>query len=85
MKNERIFKIESTSFSAGVGRTGVFIALSIVLERLQYEGVVDVFQTVRTLRAQRPAMVQTEDQYQVGNELLVIYGETLSLYFLIPY
>ena len=50
--------------SAGVGRTGVFISLSIVLERMQYEGVVDVFQTVRGLRTQRPAMVQTEDQYQ---------------------
>ncbi|XP_063235458.1 tyrosine-protein phosphatase Lar isoform X2 [Bacillus rossius redtenbacheri] len=50
--------------SAGVGRTGVFITLSIVLERMQYEGVVDVFQTVRILRTQRPAMVQTEDQYQ---------------------
>uniref|UniRef100_A0A0K2UZ97 Uncharacterized protein n=2 Tax=Lepeophtheirus salmonis TaxID=72036 RepID=A0A0K2UZ97_LEPSM len=50
--------------SAGVGRTGVFITLSIVLERLQYEGVVDTFQTVRALRTQRPAMVQTEDQYQ---------------------
>ncbi|XP_031768758.1 tyrosine-protein phosphatase Lar isoform X4 [Galleria mellonella] len=49
--------------SAGVGRTGVFITLSTVLERMQYEGVVDVFQTVRTLRTQRPAMVQTEDQY----------------------
>ncbi|XP_050319811.1 tyrosine-protein phosphatase Lar isoform X3 [Bactrocera neohumeralis] len=49
--------------SAGVGRTGVFITLSIVLERMQYEGVLDVFQTVRILRAQRPAMVQTEDQY----------------------
>ena len=47
-------------FSAGVGRTGVFITLSCVLERMQYEGVVDVFQTVRTLRTQRPAMVQTE-------------------------
>ena len=46
--------------SAGVGRTGVFISLSIVLERMQYEGVVDVFQTVRTLRTQRPAMVQSE-------------------------
>ena len=31
---------------------------------MQYEGVVDVFQTVRTLRTQRPGMVQTEDQYQ---------------------
>ncbi|XP_022829884.1 tyrosine-protein phosphatase Lar isoform X5 [Spodoptera litura] len=50
--------------SAGVGRTGVFITLSTVLERMQYEGVVDVFQTVRTLRTQRPAMVQTEDQYE---------------------
>ncbi|XP_059098877.1 tyrosine-protein phosphatase Lar-like isoform X3 [Tigriopus californicus] len=50
--------------SAGVGRTGVFISMSIVLERMQYEGVVDVFQTVRALRTQRPAMVQTEDQYQ---------------------
>lgn len=46
--------------SAGVGRTGVFITLSTVLERMQYEGVVDVFQTVRTLRTQRVAMVQTE-------------------------
>ena len=35
--------------SAGVGRTGVFISLSIVLERMQYEGVVDVFQTVSEL------------------------------------
>ncbi|XP_016357729.1 receptor-type tyrosine-protein phosphatase F isoform X5 [Sinocyclocheilus anshuiensis] len=51
--------------SAGVGRTGVFITLSIVLERMRYEGVVDLFQTVKTLRTQRPAMVQTEDQYQL--------------------
>lgn len=46
--------------SAGVGRTGVFITLSIVLERMRYEGVVDIFQTVKMLRTQRPAMVQTE-------------------------
>lgn len=46
--------------SAGVGRTGVFITLSIVLERMRYEGVVDIFQTVKMLRTQRPATVQTE-------------------------
>ncbi|CAL4173253.1 unnamed protein product, partial [Meganyctiphanes norvegica] len=50
--------------SAGVGRTGVFITLSQVLERMQYEGVVDMFQTVRNLRTQRPAMVQTEEEYR---------------------
>ncbi|XP_061664066.1 receptor-type tyrosine-protein phosphatase delta isoform X14 [Syngnathoides biaculeatus] len=54
----------SVHCSAGVGRTGVFITLSIALERMRYEGVVDVFQTVKMLRTQRPAMVQTEDQYQ---------------------
>ncbi|XP_065348128.1 tyrosine-protein phosphatase Lar-like isoform X4 [Cloeon dipterum] len=50
--------------SGGVGRTGVFITLSIVLERMQYEGMVDLLQTVRILRTQRPAMVQTEEQYE---------------------
>ncbi|XP_078723776.1 receptor-type tyrosine-protein phosphatase delta-like isoform X6 [Lampetra fluviatilis] len=50
--------------SAGVGRTGVFVTLSIVLERMRYEGTVDVFQTVKMLRTQRAAMIQTEDQYQ---------------------
>ncbi|XP_048053487.1 protein tyrosine phosphatase receptor type Db isoform X13 [Megalobrama amblycephala] len=54
----------SVHCSAGVGRTGVFITLSIVLERMRYEGVVDIFQTVKMLRTQRPAMVQTEEQYQ---------------------
>nr|XP_046157201.1 receptor-type tyrosine-protein phosphatase S isoform X21 [Oncorhynchus gorbuscha] len=54
----------SVHCSAGVGRTGVFTTLSIVLERMRYEGVVDIFQTVKMLRTQRPAMVQTEDEYQ---------------------
>ena len=46
--------------SAGVGRTGVFCALSVLIDRLKSEAVVDVFQTVKQLRAQRPAMVQTK-------------------------
>ncbi|MED6270314.1 hypothetical protein CHARACLAT_008997, partial [Characodon lateralis] len=51
--------------SAGVGRTGIFITLSIVLERMRYEGVVDIFHTVKILRTQRPSMVQTEEQYHM--------------------
>ena len=46
--------------SAGVGGTGVFCALSILIERLKSDGVVDVFQTIKLLRSQRPAMVQTK-------------------------
>ena len=45
--------------SNGVGRTGVFLSLHIILERLLVEGLVDIFQTVKNLRIQRPAMVQT--------------------------
>lgn len=37
----------------------MFAAIDILLERLKTEGVVDVFQTVRALRLQRPSMVQT--------------------------
>ena len=46
-------------YSGGTGRTGTFIAMNILLERLKTEGVVDVFHTVRALRLQRPGMVQT--------------------------
>ena len=43
--------------SGGCGRTGTYIAVSILIERLKTEGVVDVFQTVRKLRMQRPGLV----------------------------
>ena len=37
----------------------MFIALHIILERMLVEGLVDVFQTVKNLRIQRPAMLQS--------------------------
>ena len=49
--------------SAGVGRTGTFIALDIVLQRLQQEKKINVYDTVKQLRRQRVKMVQTLDQY----------------------
>lgn len=45
--------------SGGVGRTGVFCGISMMIERVKSEGVIDVFQTVQAMRLQRPAMVQT--------------------------
>ena len=45
--------------SGGCGRTGTFIAVDILLERLKTEGVVDVFSIVRRIRLQRPGMVQS--------------------------
>ena len=47
----------------GVGRTGTFLSIFMVLEQLVYEGVVDIFQTVKGLRVQRPHMVGSLKQY----------------------
>ncbi|CAH8638700.1 unnamed protein product [Schistosoma bovis] len=66
--------------SAGVGRTGVFLALSIVLERMRHEGIVDMFQTIRMLRTQRPGMVQTEDQYQFCYNAVLEYLSSFDHY-----
>jgi hypothetical protein len=49
--------------SAGVGRTGAFIVIDSMLERMKHEKTVDVYGHVTCLRAQRNYMVQTEDQY----------------------
>jgi len=45
--------------SAGVGRTGTFIALDIMLERIPQTHDVNVFECVQTMRMQRVLMVQT--------------------------
>ena len=62
----------------GVGRTRVFCALSVLIERLKAEGVFDVFQTVKRLRSQRPALVQTKDQYEYIHKALAEGAEAVS-------
>lgn len=49
--------------SAGVGRTGCYIVIDSMLERMKHEKTIDVYGHVTCLRAQRNYMVQTEDQY----------------------
>jgi len=46
--------------SAGVGRTGTFIALDYLLEQAKAEGVVDVLHCVRRMRHTRVSMIQTQ-------------------------
>ncbi|XP_051909946.1 receptor-type tyrosine-protein phosphatase mu-like isoform X5 [Hippocampus zosterae] len=49
--------------SAGAGRTGCFMVIDIMLDMAEREGVVDIYNCVRELRARRVNMVQTEEQY----------------------
>ncbi|XP_036964427.1 receptor-type tyrosine-protein phosphatase beta-like isoform X4 [Acanthopagrus latus] len=54
--------------SAGVGRTGTFIAIDRLLFQIERENIVDVYGIVHDLRMHRPLMVQTEDQYVFLNQ-----------------
>ncbi|XP_061439480.1 receptor-type tyrosine-protein phosphatase alpha isoform X6 [Rhineura floridana] len=66
--------------SAGAGRTGTFCALGTVLERVKAEGILDVFQTVKSLRLQRPHMVQTLEQYEFCYKVVQEYIDAFSDY-----
>ena len=45
--------------SAGVGRTGIFIALSNSIEQMNIEGTVNIFQIVKKMREQRSTKIMT--------------------------
>ncbi|XP_028663927.1 receptor-type tyrosine-protein phosphatase O isoform X1 [Erpetoichthys calabaricus] len=49
--------------SAGVGRTGTFIALDRLMQHIKEHEFVDILGLVAEMRTYRPCMVQTEEQY----------------------
>ncbi|XP_048238330.1 uncharacterized protein LOC124150363 [Haliotis rufescens] len=49
--------------SAGIGRTGTYIAIEGLMEQAKTEGVVDVVSVVSNMRGQRKNMIQTKEQY----------------------
>ncbi|KAL5022774.1 hypothetical protein ScPMuIL_001929 [Solemya velum] len=69
--------------SAGVGRTGAFIALDYLLRQAKKTGNVNIYRCVEKLRSYRPNMVQTLTQYVYLHDALA-EGLNLSSAKIIP-
>ncbi|XP_047101031.1 tyrosine-protein phosphatase non-receptor type 11-like [Schistocerca piceifrons] len=66
--------------SAGIGRTGTFIVIDIVLDQIKRRGLdceIDIQRTIQMVRAQRSGMVQTEAQYKFVYLAVQHYIETV--------
>lgn len=63
--------------SAGIGRTGCFIATHIGCQQLKARGEVDILGIVCQLRLDRGGMIQTSEQYQFLHQTLALYSAQL--------
>ncbi|KAI9565228.1 putative tyrosine-protein phosphatase non-receptor type 11 isoform X1 [Daphnia sinensis] len=67
--------------SAGIGRTGTFIVIDMIIGQIERRGLdceIDIQRMIQTIRAQRSGMVQTEAQYKFVYMAVQYYIETLS-------
>lgn len=67
--------------SAGIGRTGTYIAIDILISLIQYQGwdkEIDIQRSVQLLRQYRSGMVQNEQQYKLIYYTLLHYMEANS-------
>lgn len=67
--------------SAGIGRTGTFIVVDLIIDQVRRCGLhtdIDVRRSIQMVRAQRSGMVQTEAQYQFVYLALLHYVDTFA-------
>jgi len=85
--NTRYTQLKSTNTpvivhcSAGIGRSGTFIVIDIVLDMVRQQGLdcdIDIYRTIQMIRKQRSGMVQTLAQYQFVYLALKHHVETLT-------
>ena len=57
--------IVSPNFSDGMDRTGTYVCIASEVEHIRLEGSLDVFQSVKLARCQRPHLVSTEVRLSV--------------------
>lgn len=64
----------------GCGRTGTFLTVTNSVERIKAEANVDIFQTVKRLREQRPHMIQSDTQYKFCYLTIMSYINSMCDY-----
>lgn len=64
--------------SAGIGRSGTFMALDYSIDELRVKGRVNLQHCVRLLRQQRAFAIQTDEQYRFCYTTLLEYGKYLK-------
>ncbi|KAL3878255.1 hypothetical protein ACJMK2_030620 [Sinanodonta woodiana] len=57
--------------SAGIGRTGTYIAMDYSFDEGKEEGYVNIFECINKLRQQRVGLVQTAEQYVYLHEVIL--------------
>lgn len=79
MKKEEVINSPITVHcSAGIGRTGCFLAILNGIQQLKLSYNVDILAIVCSLRLNRGGMVQTAEQYELIHRVLSLYAEILS-------
>uniref|UniRef100_A0A1X7U806 Uncharacterized protein n=1 Tax=Amphimedon queenslandica TaxID=400682 RepID=A0A1X7U806_AMPQE len=63
-----------------VGRSAMFCAAATTINKCKTEGVIDVFQVLKSQRIQKPGSVQTVEQYKGIFEIVQIYLDSFMLY-----
>ncbi|XP_068677380.1 receptor-type tyrosine-protein phosphatase T-like isoform X2 [Montipora foliosa] len=66
--------------SDGVGRSGTFCAILSIIERLKSEQVIDVFQSVKVIRVNRPKAVNYKAQYVFCYNIVQRYLDSFNDY-----
>ena len=79
-----IYSLLPPSSSGGVGRTGTFIALDILLQHIKDHNWVDVFGLACEMRRSRDHMVETEVQWIVLMKCIHMAYITLGSIYLHP-
>uniref|UniRef100_H3AWG1 Tyrosine-protein phosphatase non-receptor type 20 n=1 Tax=Latimeria chalumnae TaxID=7897 RepID=H3AWG1_LATCH len=75
MEVERVFQENRILIACwdGASRCGLFCAASVVCEQIREEGLVDVFQAVKTIRRSRPQLLRDPEQYKFCYEIVKAY------------